>query len=272
MSHTNHDGRIYINEEAGPDSQNATLEIGDGLLETMLYTKNGIRFFEQHMLRLNESLAYIGFPEIGKEYLRKEIIKTIAAGGRTDDEVMLRCRFFMNAGDKHLHFTIETVQPQFTHTKWPDSGLRLGISQNARKYHGSASHLKTSLRLPYQAAGAEAELNGWDDALLLNAEGRIAESSHSNIFIVLENKIFTPPLTDGCINGIFRAFLLSSNFAGTFLFEERPLTIAMLQKADEIFLTNAVRGLQPVSFFMDKFYLSNITRQLFDSISESGSI
>ncbi len=271
MPFINHDGFICTEDEALFNTHNSAFRAGEGLIETMLYIENGIRFFDLHMQRLTGSLAAIEFPAINGAYLLNEIQKTLAIN-QNFGQTVIRCEFFRNSADEHLHFLIETRASEHAFTQWPGQAITLGISPGVKKNYDSISHLKTASRLRYRIAITDAEKNGWDDSFLLNAEGRVVESTHSNIFIVSGSKIYTPPLTEGCIDGIFRKHLLSLNFAPTIWFEEKALTVDMLQQADEIFLTNAIRGLQPVGSINGKSYPSFVTRKIFDHINQGQSL
>jgi branched-chain amino acid aminotransferase len=100
----------------------------------------------------------------------------------------------------------------------------------------------------------EAREQKWNDALVLNSENRIADSAIANIYWVKDNRIFTPPLSEAPIQGVMRRFLLEQ-----LPIHEHPLTIETLEQADEVFLTNAVRGIQWVAFVGDTPYPSQIT-------------
>lgn len=267
MPFLNYDGLISLDDEALFCSDNKAFRLGEGLIETMFRTGNVLRFLDLHIERLTESLKTIGFPPLNELDFRLAILKTISANG-DPEHVIIRAQFFMNLNDNKLHYIIEAILPDHSMKQWPEKGLTIGVTQKAVKCYDSISHLKTSSRMQYQIAKKEAEANAWDDAILLNAHGRIAESTHSNIFIVSGKNIYTPPLNEGCIDGVMRKYLLTHEGFERFGISEKTLETEELQQADEIFLTNAVSGIQSVRSFMGKIYSHEVTRHIFNKLSE----
>jgi branched-chain amino acid aminotransferase len=96
------------------------------------------------------------------------------------------------------------------------------------------SNLKTCNSLPYVMAANFARNHQLGESLLLNQHERIAESSSANIFVVRGEQISTPPLIEGCVDGVFRKFLLRSAAEGGFQILEKPLRPADLRVADEV--------------------------------------
>ncbi|HSF46213.1 MAG TPA: aminotransferase class IV, partial [Chitinophagaceae bacterium] len=134
------------------------------------------------------------------------------------------------------------------------NGLHLGVYKDARKAEDKFSSLKTNSFLPYVQAALYARQMKWNDALVTNTHNRIADSSIANVFWVKEGRIFTPPLSEGPISGVMRRYLLENT-----LIHEQPLTEEDLVQADEIFLTNAFRGIQWVAFLGDQALHTNTT-------------
>ena len=108
-----------------------------------------------------------------------------------------------------------------------------------------------------------AKENKLDDCLLLNQFGRIADSTISSVFIVKNNTIITPAITEGSINGVMRRHLLESLGSSDFKIQQSGLTIEDLEMADEIFLTNAIRGIRWVSNFRNNTYGNELTKEIY---------
>lgn len=267
MPFINHDGLICVDDEAIFSSRNKAFRLGEGLIETMLRTKGNIRLFDLHLQRLKESLNTIEFPAFSEMDLRHELVKTLSANNDPEQGI-IRAQFYMNLDDDALHFIIEAIQTEiYPPDQWPEKGITVGIAQKALKCYDGIAHLKTSSRMPYNIAKREADANGWDDALLLNPQGRVVESTHSNIFVVKGNNIYTPTLSEGCINGVLRKYLLEQTVRDEFAIKEKELEINDLIDADEMFLTNAVKGIQPVKVFENKVYNGRVTKKMFDKIA-----
>ncbi|RYZ45367.1 MAG: hypothetical protein EOP49_25345 [Sphingobacteriales bacterium] len=260
MTFFNYNGRMYPSDKAVFTAGNRALRLGEGLIETMYHANGRIALWEYHWQRLESSLQTIGFPATDKTLISQAVSDTLQANGNPDG-VVVRAQFFREQGDEGLHYFLELLPPPRKPEQWPDAGLRLGITSKVLKCADAISMLKTASRMQYQMAATDAQHNHWDDALLSNAAGNIVESTHSNIFIVMKDKVYTPPLSEGCVAGVMRAFLLTESGLGI---EEEPLNREMLPEADEIFLTNAVRGIQPVRSCMNKTYEHGYTRELFE--------
>jgi branched-chain amino acid aminotransferase len=128
-----------------------------------------------------------------------------------------------------------------------EGGIRLGISTGAVKDPGPLSRFKTCNALPYRIAAREAAAVGWDDAILLNSIGQVVETSKSNIFLVKGGTVFVNNGAEGCIAGVMCGQLLEWMQEWSFQVTKCSLTIDALEGADEIFLTNSLRGVMPVT-------------------------
>ena len=122
-----------------------------------------------------------------------------------------------------------------------NSPISLCVYDDENKALGSLSNLKSSNSLIYILASIYACENNFDNAILLNSSGFIIEATNANIFIVNNEKVYTPPLNDGCVSGIMRNWI----FDQIDIIEESILLDEALE-ADEIFITNTIDGLIPV--------------------------
>ena len=115
-----------------------------------------------------------------------------------------------------------------------------------------------------------AKENGYNNCLVLNTDKNVAEAIDSNLFMVQGNVITTPPLLDGCVNGILRKELIRLLQKQTeFTFEERSISAFELQKADELFLTNTIKGIQPITKYRKKTYQKNVALTLLELLNVS---
>lgn len=265
MSFINYNGLIYTGDEPVFLHCNHAFRHGEGLIETMLLHSSTIPLLDLHFNRLQQSLTLLDMQLLWTTAdLIKESQKVIQAN-HNPEEGIIRLQVFRERG-KGCGFLLEylpldkTIQDK----KW--AGLTIGLTQNIIKTADVLSGLKTTSRLAYIMAGKEADREGWDDALLLNQYGRIAESTISNIYLVKGNAIFTPPLSEGCIAGVFRQYLSGITLPAEMTIKEKAITVADLEQADEVFLTNAVRGIQPVHRVGGKVYATELTRLIFESV------
>jgi branched-subunit amino acid aminotransferase/4-amino-4-deoxychorismate lyase len=267
MALLNYNGVICTEDELLCTAGNRALRYGEGLIETMLWQHKKIRLYERHMQRLQQSLPLLGFPQAHPAELQEEITRMILAN-QEPERGMIRMQFFREQEKESLQYMIEFIPIDPATGAWSDKGLTLGISDKIVKSADSITHLKTTSRLPYIIAATEAADKGWDDALLRNAAGRIAESTISNLFVVKDGVVYTPPLEDGCIAGVMRSHLLAPGSLPGVTLQERAIEEQDLDTADELFLANAIRGIQPVAWHGSKTYSSTLTREIFNLVSK----
>ncbi|KAA5537096.1 hypothetical protein F0919_05320 [Taibaiella lutea] len=266
MPFVNHNGLIHLQDEAIIHIQSRALRYGEGLIETMFFEGRTLRHFDLHYQRLNHSLEELHFPSFEKYAFEKELAKTIIAN-QNPQKGILRAEFFLNESVFELQFWIEFIHVKEDYGEWRSRGLALDISNKVVKSPDSISHIKSCSRLLYVIARQEAIQNKLDDILICNPKGNIVESTHSNIFIIKEQKIYTPPLSEGCVSGVMRKFLLEKKEIEGITISEKVISKEMLADADEVFLTNAVRGIQPVDSINGRVYSTNATRYIFDLIA-----
>jgi branched-chain amino acid aminotransferase len=111
-----------------------------------------------------------------------------------------------------------------------------------------------------------AKENGFDESLILNANNRICDASLSNVFWIKGDNIFTPPLREGGIAGVTRQYLLEQLPKRNYKVEEKTCEKEELSHADEIFLTNTIRGIRWVASFNHAKFGSSITIQIFNDV------
>ncbi len=130
------------------------------------------------------------------------------------------------------------------------------------------SGFKTLNAARYVAAAMEARDRGWDDALLINASGHVVEATSSNVFWCYGGRMFTAPLTDGCVAGTMRSFLMEMSILRDCDIQEKSFSPAGLMAADEIFLSNAIRGIVPVRIFAGRTLSHSQSKRYFERLEE----
>lgn len=130
------------------------------------------------------------------------------------------------------------------------------------------SSLKTTNKIIQVVASVFAKENGFDDCILINDEKNVVETISGNIFMVLDNQIITPPVSDGCLNGIMRKQVINELKSSTdFNVIENSISPFDLQKADELFLTNVITGIQPITKYRKKSYTTEVSEMLLRKIN-----
>lgn len=216
-----------------------------GLFETMRSYNNNIVYFDAHLKRIKNSckLINIRFPYTFDKL--KEIIKnTIKMNNFSDAYV--RLTLWKAQSSTGTLIIIKKYQP------YPSieyiNGFRACISPFRQIENSFLARLKTTNYLFYQLAYAEAKKKKFDEAIILNNRGYIAEGSRSNIFLIKDNELFTPALESGCLNGVTRKVIFDLAEKYKIRISEGKFTLQDLCEADGAFLTNSLIGVMPLTW------------------------
>lgn len=214
--------------------------LGDGLFETIRVRHSRVQRLPAHIARLTRGAQLLDFPLPDQELL--EALEMVRTANDLEDGV-LRLTLTRGSGPRGV-LPPPRPEPTLLITAAPMAPLpppaRLIIATITRRNEMSPLSMVKSLNyLDNILARQEAATQQADDAVLLNTQGRIAETSIANIFAVIEGRLLTPPVQDGALPGVMRAAMLGQGA------QEQPLTSADLAGAEEIFLTSSL-GIRPV--------------------------
>jgi branched-chain amino acid aminotransferase len=232
------------------DPADRGLLLGDGVFDTLVSFSRIPLAGDRHLARLTAHAAAIG---IALDPARVWEGWNAVIGDAAEDHVILRTTVTRGITARGL-WPKDAAPPAPTvlvsRAEWSEAAvgrpLRLVTSTIVRNAGSPAARLKTIGYLDNILAAREAAGKDADDALLLNAAGKVACSTIANVFVFLEGRLITPPETDGVIAGIVRGLVLELARAAGVETAERSLEVAELLAADEVFLTNSVRLVSPV--------------------------
>lgn len=249
--------------------QNRGFLYADAVFETVKLLDGKVLFFEDHYFRLMASMRIIRMEiplEFTLEYLEAEILKT--ANALNLQNARVRLTIFRNGEGKYLPETRSVgfvINAETTSALYNNSFEHYEI-ELFKDFHVSKhllSTLKTTSKLINITASIFAVENDYNNCLLINEDKNIIEAINGNIFIIKDNVISTPPISDGCVNGILRKKLIEIvKKDENLVFEERSISPFELQKADEIFITNVIIGIQPITKYRKKEYTNAIASKL----------
>ncbi len=242
--------------EAAVDPRDRGFTLGDGLFETMRVRGGAVLRIERHLSRLRAGAAVLGLSPLPKdEDLTDAIARTLAANGLTDAAV----RLTVSRGipeRRGLLPEAEASPSLVVHaepfTGYPadlyDRGVRAVISGIPRNEHSPLARVKSLNYLDNVLARREAQARGADDALLLNTAGDLTCASAANLFLLLDASLVTPSVASGALAGTLRA-LVAAELAPRAGLEvvERAVRPEELRAAEEVFLTNALLGIVPLT-------------------------
>lgn len=217
---------------------------GWGLFETMRSYHNRIVYFTQHLIRIKNSCKLMDMKFPYSQAKLKEIIKrTVKINGFKDAYV--RLTLWKSDSGTDILIMVRKYQP-YSSKKY-QNGFRVCICPFRQNENSFFARLKTINYLLYRLAYLEAKDKGFDEAIILNNRGYIADGSRSNIFLVKDKEIFTPALECGCLDGITRRVIFDLAKKHNIRIYEGNFTLQDLYAADEAFLTNSLMGVMPLT-------------------------
>jgi branched-chain amino acid aminotransferase len=253
----------------GPD--NRGLRYGDGLFETIRLYKGRLQLAEAHMQRLMRGMEVLGFRMPPDWSIRKWQEDCLSLARRNGHPEQARVRINVISGDGGLYDPADHLPRVLVQTwplpsvsgQWNQNGLVLGFCTGVRKSCDMLANLKHNNYLGYVLAARQAAEQHWNDALVLNTEGGICDSTLANIFLVRDGRVVTPSLSEGGVAGIMRAQLIAHlNSRGLPVSEERVLPSDLLQ-ADEVFVTNSIHPIRWVQTIGNRDYRAEFGFRLF---------
>jgi branched-chain amino acid aminotransferase len=231
------DGALMPVEAARIDPRDRGFTLGDGLYETIRVRSGEIVRIDRHFARLAEGLRVLDLPLVLDEAGWTDGMEAVLReNGLTDAALRLTVSRGVAARgmgpDPHARPTMVIAATPFA--ALPPARVIVARSTR-RNEHSPLSRIKTTSCLDSIVARIEAARSGADDAVLLNSRGRVAEASAANLFAVIGGRLVTPPIADGALPGVMRGAILEATEA-----EERSLTVADLNTADELLLTSSL--------------------------------
>ena len=256
-------------------SGNRAFLYGDQIFET-LYFKNGkLLFWEDHYFRMmgGACMLRMEIPQhLNIEFLENEIIKTIKASNCLEFSSRVRFSLFRTDGgfylptNQSLEYLIEVDELLEKSLCLNEKGLVIDVFHDHFKPRQTLSNLKGGNSLISVLSSIFANENDLDEAIILNSESNICETTASNIFIVMDKHLITPPISSGCVNGILRKQIIENASLWGYTIEEKNIKSFELIKADEVFLTNSVKWIQWVGSYKKRSYTNHISSDLFKKL------
>jgi branched-chain amino acid aminotransferase len=240
--------RVWANGRLLEDPERAVvavtdhgLVVGDGVFEALKVTAAGPFALRRHLERLDRSAASLGLPPADHGLIRRAVEELLAG-----QEVELgKIRITYTAGRGPLGsgaaYGPQTLVVALDEAEAPTPSTSVVTAPWVRNERGALTGVKSTSYAENVRVLAYATERGASEALMLNTAGRLCEGTGSNVFVVLDGQVVTPPLTSGALAGITRDLVLEWVEV-----EERDLTLEEALAADEVFLTSSLRDVQPV--------------------------
>lgn len=207
---------------------------GKGVFETIHYTSTPL-FYSEHIERLKEGLKKLNMAPLEEEKDLENFINNLSIGDRA---------LKITVTDLNIIVTDRELTYKESHY---EEGFSLHISKVMRNSTSLLTYIKSTCYIENLIEKEKAIKRGYNDVLFLNERGNVTETSCGNIFIIKDNRIFTPPIEDGLLNGIIRRWTIDN-----FNVVEKNLFMEDINDADEIFITNSLMGIMKINS-VDKF-------------------
>ncbi|WP_328938982.1 aminodeoxychorismate lyase [Streptomyces tauricus] len=235
------DGGLQDSESARVSVFDHGLTVGDGIFETVKATDGRTFALTRHLDRLARSASGLGLPEPDRD----ELLRACAAVLDANPVPLGRLRITYTGGHGPLGSDRGEQGPTLVvalaeSARRPDSTAVITVPWT-RNERGALTGLKTTSYAENVVALARAREHGGSEALFANTVGQLCEGTGSNVFVVLDGEIHTPPVASGCLEGITRA--LTVEWTGA---KETDLPLDVLERAEEVFLTSTLRDVQAV--------------------------
>lgn len=254
---------------------NRGFRYGDGLFDTIRVMEGQPLFLSRHLQRLLEGMKFLkmNIPGSFNETFFEQEISKVLNKNNLREGARVRIAVFRNDGGLYsplsndVSFIIEANPLENNFYEINKKGLNIDVFDEQKKSLNKISAIKTSSCLPLVLAGIFRQEKNLDDCIILNEMGSIAEATSSNIFIVYNGVFYTPSLNQGCVPGVMRQFIIEMLRKGGTEVQECPLSPSALLRADEVFLTNVIHGIQWVSAYKQKRYFSNVSKSLVEKLN-----
>ncbi len=238
-----YNGDFISEKKINISHRNRAFNYGDGFFETIKVI-NSIPFnLNAHLKRIKYTSKLLSFDKIDIHKLVDHFDGIIKHNNIVSGVIKLHVSrvegglYFPHSNNFNIMISIDS-DISFKSNK----SISLCFYKDIFKPKQNLSNLKSVNSLIYVLAAIYAKNNNYDDAILFNSDGNTIETSNSNIFILKNNIIFTPPLIDGCLDGTMRKWVLSNNEI-----QERSINADDIINSDEVFISNARMGLVSVN-------------------------
>jgi len=270
------DGEMVSSDTPSIYANNRSFLYGDGLFETIhAYGTQG-RNLNLHLARLKRGMEVleIEIPAYLDESMLSKEIARLLNKNRFFNSSRIRVTVFRNSGGKYVaesnnaSIIIEAEPLETKMYQLNSKGLIIEVFDTLKKPINPLSSIKSCNSLFYVLAGNYIKTSNVNDCILINEHNRIAEAISSNVFIVKDENLYTPAVSEGCVPGIMREVVIKvAPKLGLKVNNQVAIPLQKLFDCDEVFLTNTITGIRWVGAFRQQRYFSNVSKLLTDAIN-----
>ena len=275
VEYLNFNGNVLPADQLIFKANNRGFRYGDGLFESMRYMKGKLKFPEMHIDRIQKGMKLLRFDNCSliDTWFLREKVEELVRRNRAGADARIRLTVFRDSDGLYspvsnkYGYVLEIQKLDESQYVFNKKGLIIDVYDEIPKPVNALSNLKTCNAMIYVLAGIYKKQNALDEVLLLNHHGFLCESMSSNVFVVYDRKLYTPSLNEGCIAGVMRQVVMRLAKENDIELVEAQINPDILNEADEVFLTNAARGIQWVMGYNNKRYFNEVSRFLSEKLN-----
>jgi aminotransferase class IV len=273
----NYNGTLLEADSTWLTISNRAFKFGDGIFDLCKYSYEKILFWEEHYLRLMAGMRVLrmNIPmSFSMEFLEEEVLTLLKANGLEKSAAKVRISIFRKEGGTYtpdtneIDYLIESEALSNPFYVLDTSAYEVELFKDfyvQPDLLATILHINRAVNVLGSIFGQE---NEYQNCILLNSQKNIAGALDANLFVVQDKTLKTPPLTDGAVNGITRKVLLKAlKKVSDYEVVETSISPFELQKADELFLTNSLIGIQPISKYRKKTYGADTAQSLIGKLN-----
>lgn len=259
-------------------TQNRAFLFGDAVFETVKIVNDKILFLEDHYFRLMSSMRVVRMEipmDFTMEYFEEQIL-ALAKAKKITLSARARITVYRNDGGYYLpqnntvSFLINVESIDTTLYFINQGEYTVDLYTDFYVARQLLSSIKTTNKIINVTASIFASENGLDNCLLMNDGKNVIEALQGNLFMLKGNTLITPPVSEGCLNGVMRKQILAlARKMENLEVVEQVISPFDLQKSDELFITNVIKGIQPITKYRKKEFSTNLATILVQKLNES---
>ena len=272
----NINGLIIESNKASLSIENRGLALGDAVFETIKVNERPL-FWESHYFRLMSSMRILRMEipmHFTLEFLEKQIMDLLKAINLKSKSYRVKLIVYRSGGG---FYTPNSCDIEYVITAKPlvndiyvinESKYEIELFKDYFVAPNLLSNIKTNNKVLNVIGSIFAQENNYQNCLILNTNRNVIEALNGNVFLLKDGIVKTPPLSDGCLKGVLREQVIKIiSDLDYYTIQEATISPFELQKADAIFITNVIQGINSVTRYRKKTYSDDLTRELINLLN-----
>lgn len=266
-----------VEKTANSLSENRGFLFGDAVFETLKIVDNRVLFLEDHYFRLMSSMRILRMEipmTFTMEFLEEQILELVQANA-FEDSARVRLTVFRNSGGFYLpetndvSYLIQSTTLDSKEYVLNTNRYEVDLFKDFYITKQLLSSIKSTNKAVQITGSIFAKENDLQNCILLNDSKNAIETLNGNLFMLKDGKLITPPVSEGCLNGIMRKQVLTIAKTMDVEVVEEIISPFDLQKADELFVTNVITGVQPITKYRKKDFTATFAASLINQLNQN---